>query len=240
MTAAGVRHTLQALRLKSLSDIPDDIPTVTWDWVVSGYGRARKRKFSEDSESADEKDSLDFEFMHAAFSERIDAGCSWKNTRQGKQCGEAAHDPALRADSTDDHSGDMSHISYVLACEEASHAYFDYSTFSQENRPAQTGQHGVSHTLLPPPPLVFKFVDGHKADGLAPSEEGENASEHGDPLSEYYAQARADREVQVSKTIGDLNTLTTYSPRCSGIEMHQIQMMRTTISTFIANQHRGG
>lgn len=121
VTDAGVRHTLQALSLKSLSDIPDDIPTVTWDWVVSGYGRARKRKSklsSEDGDSGDESDLLDFEFMHAAFSERIDAGCNRKNIRGSKQGGEA-HDLALRADGSNDHSGDLSHISYVLVCEDS-------------------------------------------------------------------------------------------------------------------------
>lgn len=117
VTDAGIRHTLQALSLKSLSDIPDDIPTVTWGWVVSGYARARKRKSklsSEDGDSGDENALLNFEFMHAAFSERIDAGCNRKNVRGGKRGGEAAHDP-----TSNDHSGDLSHISYVPECEDS-------------------------------------------------------------------------------------------------------------------------
>lgn len=124
VTDAGVRNTLKALSLKSLSDIPDTIPTVTWDWVVSGYGRANKRKSKllsgradkrksdAEDDSGDENDLFDFEFMHAAFPERIDAGCSWKSIRRSKQGGKP--DPALQPDSAHDHSsGDISHISYV-------------------------------------------------------------------------------------------------------------------------------
>lgn len=59
--------------------------------------------------------------------------------------------------------------------------------------------------MLPPPPLDFRLAGGRKADGHAPLEEGEKASENEDPLSEYYAQARADREAQVSRAIGDPN-----------------------------------
>ncbi|KAH0833829.1 hypothetical protein J3R83DRAFT_10993 [Lanmaoa asiatica] len=192
VTDAGVRHTLQALSLKSLSDIPDDIPTVTWDWVVSGYGRARKRKSKlvsgDDDGGNEDDDSLDFEFMHAAFSERLDAGCNWKSFHRPRQDGEVAHDLASRADSANDHSGDISHI----------------STFSQESKPEGRG---VSHTVLPPAPLAFKIVDARKADEHAPSGEGEKASENEDPLSEYYAKARADREAQVSIAVGDPNDL---------------------------------
>jgi hypothetical protein len=129
VTDAGVRHTLRALSLKSLSDIPDNIPTVTWDWVVSGYGRTSKQKPElsldrsdkgkgvAEGDHGDDDDAFDFEFMHAAFSERIDAGCRWKNIRRGKQGGKAAHDRGR--DSAHDHSGDISHISYVPACEKS-------------------------------------------------------------------------------------------------------------------------
>ncbi|KAG8215109.1 hypothetical protein J3R82DRAFT_8560 [Butyriboletus roseoflavus] len=186
VTDTGVRPTLRALSLKSLSDIPDDIPTVTWGWVVSGYKRARNRQSKislKDGDSGDEN-ILDFEFMHAAFSERIDAGRSWKNVRRGKQ---AVRDIALRADSADDRSGDISQI----------------STFSQESELARTEGHGVSHTALPPPPLDFRLADGRRADGNAHSGEGEKASGNEDPLSEYYAQARADREAQWNRDASD-------------------------------------
>lgn len=138
VTDAGVRHTLKALSLKSLSEIPDNIPTVTWDWVVSGYGRSNKRKSklllekgdkgkrkAEDDrgDEDDDDDTFDFEFMHAAFPERMDAGWSWKNIRKGKQTGRMARDRdlALGADNALDDSGDISHISCVSSCEGIGH-----------------------------------------------------------------------------------------------------------------------
>ncbi|KAI9459348.1 hypothetical protein HD554DRAFT_2206999 [Boletus coccyginus] len=197
VTDAGVRNTLKALSLKSLSDIPDTIPTVTWDWVISGYGRASKqkskllsggadkRKSEAEDDSGDENDPFDFEFMHAAFPERIDAGCRWKSIRRSKQGGKPAHDPALQPDSAHDHSsGDISHISY-------------------ERGPSRTEGRGVSLTALPPPPLDLKVVDGGKADGHATLGEGQKAPENEDPLSEYYAQARADREAQWNQDASD-------------------------------------
>lgn len=74
--------------------------------------------------------------------------------------------------------------------------------------------------MLPPPPLDFEFVDSRKVDAHAPSKEGGKASKTEDPLSEYYAQARADREAQVSRLIGDPNGLAIYlravESRCIG------------------------
>lgn len=74
--------------------------------------------------------------------------------------------------------------------------------------------------MLPPPPLNFESVDGRKADGHAPLEEREKVSENGDPLAEYYAQARADLEAQVSRAISYSNGLATHlravESRCIG------------------------
>lgn len=48
--------TLAALGLRSFSEIPNHIPTVTWSWITSGNNGC-----------------LDYEFMHAAFPSRINA-----------------------------------------------------------------------------------------------------------------------------------------------------------------------
>jgi DNA polymerase lambda len=65
--------TLRALELKSLSEIPQAIPTVKWAWVISG------------KQVPGEKDrrEMDYEFMHAAFPSRMDAGRSFAGS--GKQ-----------------------------------------------------------------------------------------------------------------------------------------------------------
>ncbi|KAJ8584729.1 hypothetical protein M405DRAFT_746520 [Rhizopogon salebrosus TDB-379] len=99
VTDATTRPTLRALGLKSLKEIPDYIPTVRWSWVISGYGRSGynknkrgegantttkgKAKATEDDD--DHESYLDFEFLHAAFPERIDAGRSWLKKGKGKQ-----------------------------------------------------------------------------------------------------------------------------------------------------------
>lgn len=82
-------------------------------------------------------------------------------------------------------------------------AYRYCSTFSQESKPTQTGEHRVSLTVLPPPPLELKAVDSGKAEEHAGPGEAGNTLKNDDPLAECYAQARADREAQVSRTIGD-------------------------------------
>ncbi|EGO20223.1 hypothetical protein SERLADRAFT_477608, partial [Serpula lacrymans var. lacrymans S7.9] len=46
VTDANTRPTLRALGLKSLTGIPDHIPTVKWSWVISGLGRLGIHKAS--------------------------------------------------------------------------------------------------------------------------------------------------------------------------------------------------
>lgn len=121
----------------------------------------------------------------------------------------------------------------------ACNAYLHYSTFSQENQPSQTEGRGVSLTVLPPPPLDLQSVNGGKPEGHATSDKGEKVPENDDPLAEYYAQARADCEAQVSTVIDGLNSpATCLSP--SGIKMHRIRTMETMISTINEDQFREG
>ena len=67
VTDALKRPTLRALCLKSLKDIPDHIPTVRWNWVLTVIGRDTLTKEEIDAKLRDV-------WMHAAFSERMDAG----------------------------------------------------------------------------------------------------------------------------------------------------------------------
>ncbi|KAG9308110.1 hypothetical protein JVU11DRAFT_12542 [Chiua virens] len=174
VTDAGVHHTLKALSLRSLSDIPDNIPTVTWDWVVSGYRRARKRVSDLPLDSSEQ---LDFEFMHGAFPERIDAGCDWENARRGERHGKADDELTRKSDNS-------SYISHI-------------SNFSQGS---EERERNVPLTVLPPLALDFKVIDSRKSDAHVLSEK---TSENEDPLLEYYAQARVDHEAKWNRDISD-------------------------------------
>lgn len=95
VTDADERVFLRAIGLKNLSDIPQHIPTVRWSWVLSGFDRTpikrstlsvdkgkapEKNIAQEPSGKADGQDDseyeypMDYEFEHAAYRARIDAG----------------------------------------------------------------------------------------------------------------------------------------------------------------------
>ncbi|KIK98285.1 hypothetical protein PAXRUDRAFT_824032 [Paxillus rubicundulus Ve08.2h10] len=208
VTDTTARPTLRALSLKSLSEIPDHIPTVTWNWVISGYGRANKgrgrttedandkgkaKASDKDDERDDESAALDFEFLHAAFAERIDAGRSWQRTSAPQENQDEILDYSIQATSANlayDGKDDVSRISYF--------------TPDNKAREVTSERGGPSLTVLPPPPLDLKPSDGHKRTRhapLVPSEDrGTKPSsvsvrkDAEDPLAEYYALARAERD----------------------------------------------
>lgn len=68
ITDANVLPTLRALGMKNLKNIPDHIPTLRWSWVLSVLGK-------ETLLSQDEiEKKLGDTWLHAAFSQRMDAG----------------------------------------------------------------------------------------------------------------------------------------------------------------------
>ncbi|KAJ3501191.1 hypothetical protein NLJ89_g9450 [Agrocybe chaxingu] len=74
ITDAHMGSTLKALGVNKLKDIPENIPTVTWEWVLSVLGREKVL-------SQDEIDGrLNEVWQYAAFSERLDAGYQPKKT----------------------------------------------------------------------------------------------------------------------------------------------------------------
>ncbi|KAH9017692.1 hypothetical protein EDB84DRAFT_678547 [Lactarius hengduanensis] len=77
VTETSQKMTLRALGLKSLSDIPLEIPTVKWSWVNSGKPIPGEK----------DKRQMDYEFMHAAFPSRMNAGRSFADSSKsrGKQ-----------------------------------------------------------------------------------------------------------------------------------------------------------
>lgn len=70
VTDAPKQPLLRVLGLKSLAQIPHNIPTVKWTWVLSALS------LKENLSQSDVDKALGDPFMHAAFSERIDAGCA--------------------------------------------------------------------------------------------------------------------------------------------------------------------
>ena len=73
--------TLRALGLKTLAEIPQAIPTVKWAWVISGAAVPGER----------DRREMDYEFMHAAFPSRMDAGRSFTDKGNGKQRADTAY-----------------------------------------------------------------------------------------------------------------------------------------------------
>lgn len=121
VTDAGVRVTLRALSLKSLSEIPNHIPTVRWSWILSGYRRKGKPnqatgvqgKTKATARCDDGHQGLDFEFLHAAFPGRIEAGKGWKNITTLLVTRQKSSEPAgIRSPSSPiDDNEVLSHIS---------------------------------------------------------------------------------------------------------------------------------
>jgi DNA polymerase lambda len=66
ITEAGEEKTRRTLGLRHIQDIPDHIPTVKWNYVLSCRPNTNLSRM---------------EFMHASFSCRMEAGRDWKATR---------------------------------------------------------------------------------------------------------------------------------------------------------------
>ncbi|EIW76555.1 hypothetical protein CONPUDRAFT_63239 [Coniophora puteana RWD-64-598 SS2] len=91
ITDTTARPTLRALGLKSLTEIPQHIPTVKWSWAISVVSRAQKAADHVPNQILQREDTLiNFDFMHAAFAERIDAGSGWQKITSGRAKGGAA------------------------------------------------------------------------------------------------------------------------------------------------------
>ncbi|KAG2031986.1 hypothetical protein BDR03DRAFT_874841 [Suillus americanus] len=190
VTDARTRPTLKALGLKSLKEIPDNIPTVTWSWVISGYGRLGYNKFKGkcDGEANDTKGKanvtdddenlLDFEFLHAAFPQRIHAGRSWQKRGQGKLVQANGQVSA----SANDLGEDFSRI----------------SSFTEDHQ--TENQQGITPKLVVFPPAPLTFIPAGKPSSTAHHNNNQNSHIHKpqfnteDPLAEFYEKARAERD----------------------------------------------
>ncbi|KAI0714218.1 hypothetical protein C8T65DRAFT_694947 [Cerioporus squamosus] len=222
------RSLLSAIQLKQLSDIPDHIPTVTWEWVVSGQGRKPVKRTSQEgergkgntgqvSDAPADEDEYEYpmgkEWDYLAFPERVDAGnAPWaiaartksERERQTKnrpakegQSGGLASSSNLPAGESSD---DISHI----------------SDFTQDKVSPGDGAKICPNAGLPSPPSSPSYPRSdppqplnRDLSTLAPR--ADSAAEHtagpstttkfvvgsdNDPLAEFYAQARAERDAE--------------------------------------------
>ncbi|KAI6117985.1 hypothetical protein F5141DRAFT_1000177 [Pisolithus sp. B1] len=197
VTDTGPRITLRALSLKSLSEIPDHIPTVTWSWILSGYGRAtngngkpnkdkKGKGKAQDVDGCEEEQFLDFEFMHAAFPERIDAGREW-NKRTGRKDKQRKRQGSRFPDvgPSNDINDEFSRI----------------SDFSQEKRKETVIGCSDVAKVLPPLPLNLlpnvgpsRVKTGQLATLITRKTVTSVPVGADDPLAEYYAQAKAQHD----------------------------------------------
>ncbi|KAH7927186.1 hypothetical protein BV22DRAFT_1032056 [Leucogyrophana mollusca] len=171
VTDANSRPTLRALGLKSLTAIPVHIPTVTWSWVISGLGRTGRKsgelKGKDKANHDVDGTGMDFEFLHAAFHERIDAGTTWQKL-VGKRDGEGD-------------SGDFSRI----------------SDFTQDTKIKNAASSTVLFKVLPPAPLNLTSPSEKPGLGVTDNSAkppSEASGKEADPLADFYAMAKAERD----------------------------------------------
>ncbi|OSX58463.1 hypothetical protein POSPLADRAFT_1153086, partial [Postia placenta MAD-698-R-SB12] len=188
---------LERMGMKSLDEIPDRIPTVTWDWVVSGFDRPQATDADAESkkqEESEDENVMDYVMSHAAFVERLDAGAEpWmlKAIQKGQQSKASSSHVAI---------GQRAQKGCAL-----NHQYDDPKTSIicdfTEILPSPPSPRGPPKV---PPTGGNGTERGRSGEaGVATPENGADgnrirSSSSYDPLAEFYAQARADRAAEGS------------------------------------------
>ncbi|KAI0350568.1 hypothetical protein OH77DRAFT_1412881 [Trametes cingulata] len=231
VTDADERVFLRAIGLKKLADIPQHIPTVKWSWILSGFDRAPVQRRPDASGKGKAPDHardqggseddweypMDYEFEHAAYKARIDAGRTpW---------GEAARLKAEGAVRKDGNAG-ASKVHHSLGAgrragpAELSRSADDISNisdFTQDIDPPRDAATILPREGLPSPPSspgdsrpssaqVLKSAKTAQAAHVRrpPAQSvatgcRSNAAPGSsvDPLAEFYATARAERDTEM-------------------------------------------
>ncbi|PPQ72029.1 hypothetical protein CVT26_006719 [Gymnopilus dilepis] len=177
ITEAQVLPTLRALGVKRLRDIPDHIPTIKWTWVLSVLGR-------EGSLSKEEiDDKLGTAWMHAAFSERMEAGC------QPKSVHPMSSFKLKKVNRQDELKVDTNRTPSPVPAIEAPSSITDERTDSEFL--------GAPPSPPTSPPHTAVTTKGGPAKAEDPSNDfpskGEPKKVPTDPLAEFYDQALAQR-----------------------------------------------
>ncbi|KII94194.1 hypothetical protein PLICRDRAFT_419236 [Plicaturopsis crispa FD-325 SS-3] len=188
VTDATPTPTLRALGLKSLYDIPHHVPTVTWRWILSGLGKAQRMKVVEGQEEPEVK--MAFEFEHAAFAQRIDAGPGWggPGTEPAPLVWPVGPDARTRPKPKPNAKSAVKEPSKASGSDEFSHI----SEFTQEKpvpaaKNAQAAGSDARGNTRDEAPVQLATIS-HASDSSEP------ITPTSDPLAEFYAQATADHE----------------------------------------------
>ncbi|PCH43258.1 hypothetical protein WOLCODRAFT_132716 [Wolfiporia cocos MD-104 SS10] len=197
VTDASAPVLLRALGLRSLEEIPKHIPTVTWDWVLSVRRPSESGKETAANAEHGENAQTDYEIMHAAYKQRIDAGMSFRvNAARPKQGHATA---AYRSNAAGAHHGpnralDSGEISSI--------SEFTEDRIDPKISGARGGEGGLRSLRPSPsaarqlPQVVHPSAGGAGPYTVAPrnGQDTQPPSGSNDPLAEFYAQARAERE----------------------------------------------
>ncbi|KAF8056043.1 DNA polymerase lambda [Lyophyllum atratum] len=188
VTDAPYPSTLRALGLKNLSDIPDHIPTVKWNWIVTSIGR---------SPTLTEKGlrvRMDEVWLWAAFLERMDAGTEPRppSRANGKGKGKA-HIPentefSLISEFTQDRPRRASSARSIHEAPD---------TEDESEGGGSGGGDGPKGALLYPPtsPERHRKRASSSLSKLPVAGPSSNGTPQEDPLAEFYDLARAEHEI---------------------------------------------
>ncbi|KAI0325262.1 hypothetical protein GY45DRAFT_1330494 [Cubamyces sp. BRFM 1775] len=246
VTDADERVFLRAIGLKKLSDIPQHIPTVRWSWVLSGFDRAPIRRSTPgiDKGKAPEKNTaqefagkangqddseceypMDYEFEHAAYRARIDAGRTpWGEIARLKAEQEAKRNHSSTKVPDNSSRGTGPPAAFCQGVDDVS----NISDFTQDIEPPRDAATITPIEGLPSPPSSpnvsrsgpAQALKSHNAAGdtravrtASGSSRWNDAAATGaaskarsiattggsslDPLAEFYATARAERDAEM-------------------------------------------
>jgi hypothetical protein len=181
--------TLKALGLSRLSEIPERIPTITWSWIAAGRDMAENRlnakvkgksKKTDNSQEEDQEIVLPHEFLHAAFHERIRAGPSLNRENSNSQ-GKAIVQGLRSQDASQElrMAGPSWEFHFIQVCFRLklgpNRAFRDNLCGDRDNDEGSPSDRA--------PQIRFE-----ERNNLLPST---------DPLAEFYALAKAQRDVAV-------------------------------------------
>ncbi|KAG6852852.1 hypothetical protein C0991_008573 [Blastosporella zonata] len=195
VTDASPAATTRALGIKELSEIPNHIPTITWNWILNGISslstlgkgeRVRMREF----------------FCDAAFSSRIGAGKqvhpASRNTRRAVGKGKAKADPQSTDNLEFSHISDFTQDRPRRATTSSPHNMHNmHDTEDESQDDERNSVHGAP--LSPPTSpqrLDEKRSRAASSSSVPPVAGPSRISKNVDPLAEFIAKARAEAETE--------------------------------------------